>query len=92
MSPSVARKVLGFLQQPKPDEKKETTVENYNLSAREKEILACLVKGMSYKMIAEQCNITYETVRSHMKNIYEKLHVASMTEAVAKAINQKLVS
>ena len=92
MSPSVARKVRGFLQQPKPDEKKETTVENYNLSAREKEILACLVKGMSYKMIAEQCNITYETVRSHMKNIYEKLHVASMTEAVAKAINQKLVS
>lgn len=92
MSPSVARKVLGFLQQPKPDEKKETTVENYNLSAREKEILACLVKGMSYKMIVEQCNITYETVRSHMKNIYEKLHVASMTEAVAKAINQKLVS
>jgi len=92
MSPSVARKVLGFLQQPMPDEKKETTVENYNLSAREKEILACLVKGMSYKMIAEQCNITYETVRSHMKNIYEKLHVASMTEAVAKAINQKLVS
>ena len=92
MSPSVAREVLGFLQQPKPDEKKEPATENYNLSVREKEILACLVKGMSYKMIAEQCNITYETVRSHMKNIYEKLHVASMTEAVAKAINQKLVS
>lgn len=92
MSPSVARKVLGFLQQPKPEEKKDTVEENYNLSAREKEILACLVKGMSYKMIADHCNITYETVRSHMKNIYEKLHVASMTEAVAKAINQKLVS
>lgn len=91
MSPSVARKVLGFLQQPKPEEKKETAVENYNLSVREKEILACLVKGMSYKMIADTCSITYETVRSHMKNIYEKLHVASMTEAVAKAINQKLV-
>ena len=92
MSPSVARKVLGFLQQPKPAEKNEPVTENYNLSIREKEILSCLVKGMSYKMIAEQCNITYETVRSHMKNIYEKLHVASMTEAVAKAINQKLVS
>ena len=92
MSPSVARKVLGFLQQPKPEEKNETTIENYNLSVREKEILSCLVKGMSYKMIADHCKITYETVRSHMKNIYEKLHVASMTEAVAKAINQKLVS
>jgi DNA-binding NarL/FixJ family response regulator len=42
-------------------------------------------------MIADSCNITYETVRSHMKKIYEKLHVASMTEAVAKAINQKIV-
>lgn len=92
MSPSIARKVLGFLQQPKPEEKKEFVADDYNLSVREKEILSCLVKGMSYKMIANQCNITYETVRSHMKNIYEKLHVASMTEAVAKAINQKLVS
>jgi len=42
-------------------------------------------------MIADQCAITYETVRSHMKNIYEKLHVASITEALAKAINHKLV-
>jgi DNA-binding NarL/FixJ family response regulator len=89
MSPSVARKVLGFLQQPKQEKHIE---ENYNLTGREKEILTFLVKGMSYKMIAENCNISYETVRSHMKNIYEKLHVASMTEAVAKAINQKIVN
>lgn len=89
MSPSVARKVLGFLQQPLQEKHIE---ENYNLTAREKEILTFLVKGMSYKMIAENCSIGYETVRSHMKNIYEKLHVASMTEAVAKAINQKLVN
>jgi DNA-binding NarL/FixJ family response regulator len=91
MSPSVARKVLGFLQRPdkKTEELKSTT--NYNLSPREKEVLGSLVNGMSYKMIADQHGISYETVRSHMKNIYEKLHVASMTEAVAKAINQKLV-
>jgi DNA-binding NarL/FixJ family response regulator len=88
MSPSVARKVLGFLQQPKLD---TTVAEHYNLSPREKEVLSCLVKGMSYKMIADNCNIGYETVRSHMKKIYEKLHVASMVEAVAKAINQKIV-
>lgn len=92
MSPSVARKVLGFLQQPKPVVKAPVNTLDYNLSIREKEILSCLVKGMSYKMIADHCNITYETVRSHMKKIYDKLHVASMTEAVAKAINQKLVS
>lgn len=89
MSPTVARKVLGFLQQPPPIVAKE--IPNYNLSNREKEVLGCLVKGMSYKMIADHCHISYETVRSHMKNIYEKLHVVSMTEAVAKAINQGLV-
>lgn len=88
MSPSVARKVLGFLQTPPAASKQ---VPDYNLSNREKEVLSCLVKGMSYKMIAETCFISYETVRSHMKNIYDKLHVASMTEAVAKAINQGLV-
>ncbi|MEO5571535.1 MAG: response regulator transcription factor [Bacteroidia bacterium] len=97
MSPSVARKVLGFLQQPKtaaihPETSEQHDVNDYNLTTREKEILTCLVKGMSYKMIAENCSISYETVRSHMKNIYDKLHVASMTEAVAKAINQKLVT
>ncbi|MBP6531911.1 MAG: response regulator transcription factor [Bacteroidia bacterium] len=91
MSPSVARKVLGFMQKSVEGEKKSEPVENYNLSVREKDVLSCLVKGMSYKMIADHCSISYETVRSHMKNIYEKLHVASMTEAVAKAINQKLV-
>ena len=91
MSPSVARKVLGFMQKSVEGEKKSEPVEEYNLSVREKDVLSCLVKGMSYKMIADHCNISYETVRSHMKNIYEKLHVASMTEAVAKAINQKLV-
>ncbi len=91
MSPSVARKVLGFLQKPKVEKKQDTIAEEYNLTVREKEVLTCLVNGMSYKMIAERCTISYETVRSHMKSIYSKLHVASMTEAVAKAINQKLV-
>jgi len=89
MSPSIARKVLGFLQQPPVALPRE--VPDYKLSNREKEVLSCLVSGMSYKMIADHCHISYETVRSHMKNIYEKLHVVSMTEAVAKAINQGLV-
>ena len=65
---------------------------NYeNLSVREKDVLQCLVQGMSYKMIANHCSISYETVRFHMKNIYTKLHVASMTEAVSKAIRHKIV-
>jgi DNA-binding NarL/FixJ family response regulator len=50
-----------------------------------------MVKGMSYKMIADTCAITFTTVNSHIKKIYEKLHVNSATEAVAKALLQKLV-
>jgi len=65
---------------------------NYRLNSRENEVLALLVDGLSYKMIAARLNITYDTVRAHMKKIYEKLHVTSMTEAVAKTINQKLFS
>jgi DNA-binding NarL/FixJ family response regulator len=85
MTPAIASKVFHQLQHMLPDEKK-----NYHLSVREKEVLGLLVEGDSYKMIAGKLNITYDTVRAHMKKIYEKLHVASMTEAVAKAINQKL--
>ena len=85
MTPGIARKVLQQFQTILPDEKPD-----YHLSAREKEVLALLVSGLSYKMIALKLNITYDTVRAHMKKIYEKLHVASMTEAVAKALNQNL--
>ena len=85
MSPGVARKVLLQFQanvsQPKED---------YKLSKREKEVLELLVQGLSYKMIASKMNITYDTVRAHIKKIYEKLHVSSMTEAVAKAISSRL--
>ncbi len=89
MSPSIARKVLTKMQQI-PRIKTEASPD-YNLTAREKEVLACIVNGFSHKMIADELNISYETVRSHVKHIYEKLHVASLTEAVAKAINQKIV-
>ena len=87
MTPGIARKVLHQFQAILPEDEKD-----YHLSIREKEVLDLLVNGLSYKMIADKLHITYDTVRAHMKKIYEKLHVASMTEAVAKAINQKLVS
>jgi DNA-binding NarL/FixJ family response regulator len=90
MSPSIARKVLGKLQQI-PQHVIPEQAPDYHLTPREKEVLACIVNGLSYKMIADQLNISYETVRSHVKKIYEKLHVASLTEAVAKAINQRIV-
>lgn len=90
MSPSIARKVLNKMQSVSTVIRPEETPD-YHLTPREKEVLSCLVNGLSYKMIGADLNISYETVRSHVKNIYEKLHVASLTEVVAKAINQRIV-
>jgi DNA-binding NarL/FixJ family response regulator len=64
--------------------------EDYNLSDREREVLQLLVNGYSYKMIASEMFIAIDTVRSHIKKIYEKLHVNSKSEAVAKAFKGKL--
>ncbi|MFA5330199.1 MAG: response regulator transcription factor [Prolixibacteraceae bacterium] len=63
----------------------------YNLSDREKQVLQLLVNGYSYKMIANDMFIAIDTVRSHIKKIYEKLQVNSKSEAVAKAFKDKLL-
>ncbi len=89
MSPSIARRVLKLLQSG-PQRQREK-VPDYHLTVREKEVLSCIVNGLSYKMVGYELDISYETVRSHVKKIYEKLHVASLTEVVAKAIHQHLV-
>jgi DNA-binding NarL/FixJ family response regulator len=65
--------------------------DNYNLTEREREVLEYLVKGYSYKMIASDMFIAIDTVRSHIKKVYEKLHVNSKSEAVAKAFRDKIV-
>ncbi len=85
MSPSIARLVLASMHQ------KSSPENPYQLTAREKEVLTSLSKGNSYKMIAEEVFISIDTVRSHIRKIYEKLHVHSQTEAVSKAINEKLI-
>lgn len=87
MSPSVAGKVLQMFR----SQSNITKHEFIQLSVREKEILSLLVKGKSYKMIAVECFISTDTVSTHVRHIYEKLHVHSKSEAVAKAIKQKLV-
>jgi len=87
MSPSIATKVLKIVQDPSSAVQKTS----FNLSEREKEILSCLVKGMSYKLIAAHCFISIDTVRGHIRSIYEKLHVHSKSEAVVKAIKSKIV-
>lgn len=86
MSPSIAMKVLQMFRQQQVVPAEET-----NLSVRELEVLHFLAKGLSYKMIATECHISIDTVRFYIKKIYEKLHVHSMTEAVSKAIREKLV-
>lgn len=68
-----------------------TKNEFIDLSEREKEILGWLVKGKSYNAIAGTCFVSIDTVKTHVRHIYEKLHVHSKSEAVAKAIHQKLV-
>ena len=65
--------------------------EDYHLSDREKQVLQLLVDGYSYKMIAAEMFIAIDTVRSHIKKIYEKLHVNSKSEAVAKAFKDRIV-
>ncbi|MEO8086631.1 MAG: response regulator transcription factor [Bacteroidota bacterium] len=84
-SPSVARRVLDLV---KPE--KKNTDNNFDLSKRELEILNCLVQGMSYKLIATACFISIDTVKTHIKNIYHKLQVNSKSEAVIKAIKNKI--
>lgn len=89
MTDSVAKKVLqAFQNQDKLTlEKKEV----FDLTDRELEILRLLAKGLSYKMIAANCGITFFTVNFHCKKIYEKFHVHSATEAVAKAMENKVI-
>jgi DNA-binding NarL/FixJ family response regulator len=79
MSSSIARKVVASFQQRPPP--KEAPV---HLSPREQNVLDCLAKGLTYKQIANQLGISIETIRTHLRRVYEKLHVQSRTEAVAK--------
>lgn len=87
MTPGIARKVMTHFQQ----QHSPNPAQDYGLSDREKEVLAELVKGKSLKMIADELFVSRETVKSHMKNIYAKLHVSCAAEAVAKTLSQKLL-
>jgi DNA-binding NarL/FixJ family response regulator len=88
MTPAIARQVLQLFPKKLPQRPVEDS--HASLSAREQEILGLLVEGYSYKMIAADRSISIDTVRSHIKKIYEKLHVRSMTEAVSKALREGL--
>jgi DNA-binding NarL/FixJ family response regulator len=87
MSPRIARRVLE-----KSREAGRQSGPDGKFSEREIEILSSIVKGDSYKMIASRWSISVNTVRSHIKNIYSKLHVHSKSEAVAKALKTRIFS
>jgi DNA-binding NarL/FixJ family response regulator len=74
MNPGIAQKVLDYF---KPSETKNP------LSPKENEVLAFLAEGLSYKMVADKLGVSYATVNTHAKRIYEKLHISSLGEAIA---------
>lgn len=86
MTPGIARRMLELFR----NNLSPVSVD-YNLSQQEKKVLQLLVEGKSYKMIAAELFIAFDTVKSHVRNIYAKLHVNSGTEAVSKALRDKIV-
>jgi DNA-binding NarL/FixJ family response regulator len=90
MSPGIASKVLHLFQKFAPAQP-EANEELSNLSKREKEILLLMMEGDNYHTIAEKCFLSYDTVRTHVRSIYKKLHVASVNQAIVKAFKQRLI-
>jgi DNA-binding NarL/FixJ family response regulator len=86
MSPDVARRVVHLFRTIAPPAEAD-----YHLTEQETRILKMLVDGHHYKTAAHELNVTTSTISFHLKNIYEKLQVHSKTEAVAKALRERLV-
>ncbi|MEO6304714.1 MAG: response regulator transcription factor, partial [Bacteroidia bacterium] len=92
MSPSIARRALNLLinlsSMPTINENKISS-DNYNLTEREKEVLSFLIEGFEYKEIGIKMNVSPNTIRNHISNIYKKLHVTSKTQAIRVFLNKK---
>jgi DNA-binding NarL/FixJ family response regulator len=86
MSPEVARRVISLFQQVRPPERA-----NYHLTPHESRLLKLLVEGHTYKTAAAELNTSIHTISFHMRNIYSKLQVHSKSEAVAKALRDRIV-
>ena len=88
MSPAIARLIIDSIQQKGP----QKTALDYNLTSREIDVLISLAKGNSYKMVADDLTISLDTVRTHIKHVYDKLHVQSQGEAISKALREGLIN
>lgn len=86
MSPEVARRVVSLFREIRPPEKAD-----YQLTPHETRILGLLVEGHNYKTAADELNVSINTIRFHMRSIYDKLQVHSKSEAVSKALRNRLV-
>lgn len=86
MSPEVARRVVALFREVRPPERAA-----YQLTPHEIRILALLVEGHNYKTAADELNVSINTIRFHMRSIYEKLQVHSKSEAVSKALRHRIV-
>jgi DNA-binding NarL/FixJ family response regulator len=86
MSPEVASRVIKLFREVRPPEKVE-----YDLTPHETRLLKLLVEGHNYTTAAEELKVSYNTIKFHMRHIYEKLQVHSKSEAVAKALQNRLV-
>ncbi|HSK12520.1 MAG TPA: response regulator transcription factor [Phnomibacter sp.] len=86
MSPEIAAKVLRSFRQEKVSFEKK-----YDLTRREQEMMQLLTKGYSVKLMASEMHIAFETARTHLRNIYRKLHVNCGKEAIAKVLAEKIV-
>jgi DNA-binding NarL/FixJ family response regulator len=88
MTPAIAFKVLEHFRVSAPPTERTN---DPGLSEREKQVLALLVKGHSYKMVAAELGLSIHTVDTHIRHIYEKLHVSGLAEAVGRAVKDGLV-
>jgi DNA-binding NarL/FixJ family response regulator len=85
MSPQIARKVISHFNKEAPKKNEDSMITN-----REQDIVNGLVDGLSYKMIADRYNISIDTVRAHIRNIYKKLHVNSKAEVITKSLRGEI--
>jgi DNA-binding NarL/FixJ family response regulator len=86
MSPEVARRVVKLFREFRPPDRAD-----HNLTQQETELLKLLIEGHNYKTAAAELSISINTVKFHLKNIYEKLQVHSKSEAVAKALRERII-
>lgn len=86
MSPEIARKVIHLFQKARPPERAE-----HNLTPHEVRLLGLLAEGYSYQGIANQLHVSINTVRNYIRSVYDKLHVHSRSEAVSKALRQRII-